>query len=128
MASRAPTEKEARRLRVLKFALWTTSVYAAGWSIIQFLDPTPGVWKVATWNVVAVLVFTLLALLARAAPLSALVTSQVFAYAYAFVHICLIGTGSGIPLFLLVIAALSFPAFGTERIVFRHSLVFWRSR
>jgi signal transduction histidine kinase/CheY-like chemotaxis protein len=111
-------EKEARRLRATNFTLWSASAYAAGWSIVQFLDPTPGVWKVGTWNVVAVLVFTMLALLMRAAPLSALVTAQVFAYAYAFVHICLIGTGSGIPLFFLVIAGLAFVGFGTERIVF----------
>jgi adenylate cyclase len=117
MEPRTTTEKDARRLRVMKLMAWIGCVFAAGWGITQFLDPTPGMWKAATVNAVAALVFALIPQLARVAPFSAIVTSTVFAYAYLFIIISLFGTGSGVPMYYLVLAGLMFATYGTERIL-----------
>jgi signal transduction histidine kinase/CheY-like chemotaxis protein len=117
MEQRTINEKNARRLRVMKLMSWIGCVFAAGWGITQFLDPTPGMWKAATVNAVAALVFALIPQLARVAPFSATVTSTVFVYAYLFIIISLFGTGSGVPMYYLVLAGLVFATYGTERIL-----------
>jgi signal transduction histidine kinase/CheY-like chemotaxis protein len=117
MEQRTINEKNVRRLRVMKLMSWIGCVFAAGWGITQFLDPTPGMWKAATVNAVAALVFALIPQLARVAPFSATVTSTVFVYAYLFIIINLFGTGSGVPMYYLVLAGLVFATYGTERIL-----------
>jgi signal transduction histidine kinase/CheY-like chemotaxis protein len=117
MGPRTTTEKDARQLRVLKLMTWMGFAFAAGWGITQFLDPTPGMWKAAAVNGVAALVYASIPQLARVAPLSAMVTSSIFTYAYLFALIGLFGTDSGMQMYYLVFAGLTFALFGTERIL-----------
>ena len=117
MEPRTTPDKDARRLRVLNLMAWIGCVFAAGWGITQFLDPTPGMWKGAAVNAVAALVFALIPQLARVAPRAAAVTTTIFAYAYIFIIISLFGTGSGVPMYYLVLAGLTFVTLGTERIL-----------
>ena len=111
------TDKDARRLRVLNLMAWIGCVFAAGWGITQFLDPTPGMWKGAAVNAVAALVFALNSATGPVAPRAAAVTTTIFAYAYIFLVISLFGTGSGVPMYYLVLAGLTFVTLGTERIL-----------
>lgn len=117
MEQRTITEKDARRLRVLNLTTWFACIIAAGWGITQFLDSTPGMWKAATVNAVAAVVFALIPQLARVAPLSAKVTALAFGYSYIFVITSLFGTSSGVPMYYLVLAGLTFATLGTERIL-----------
>jgi adenylate cyclase len=117
MDPRTTTEKDARRLRVSKLMTWMGFAFAAGWGITQFPDQTPGMWKAVAVNGVAALVYASLLQLARVAPLSAGVASALFTYAYLFALISLFGTDSGIQMYYLVFAGLTFALFGTERIL-----------
>jgi len=58
--------------------------FATTWGITQLLDATPNMWKAAAVNAIAALVFALMPPLARVAPLSAMVTTSIFTYAYLF--------------------------------------------
>src|SRR5690242_12020833 len=44
--------KTARRLRALNLTTMIAAIVATAFAFAQFLDPTPGVWKVATVNAV----------------------------------------------------------------------------
>ena len=46
-------EKVARRLRWLNITTWIVSAVASGFATVQFLDPTPGLWRVAAINALA---------------------------------------------------------------------------
>jgi hypothetical protein len=46
-------EKVARRLRALNIAAWMGASVASGFAVMQFLDSTSDLWKVATVNALA---------------------------------------------------------------------------
>src|SRR5262245_31143724 len=104
MGPRTTTEKDARRLRVLKLMAWIGCAFATGWGITQVLDATPGMWKAVAVNAVAALFYALLPQLARVGPLTAMVTLSIFTNAYLFTIISLFGTSSGVSMYYLVLA------------------------
>jgi len=110
-------EKIARRLRALNLGTWIAATVATGFALVQFLDPTPGMWKVAAVNAVAAPIFASVPLLHRFGPFSAALTGIVFLHVYLFVVIWLIGTGSGMQMYYLVAAGLVVLFCGTERIL-----------
>jgi adenylate cyclase len=109
-------EKVARRLRALNIAAWVGAGITGGFAIVQFLDPTPGLWKVATVNALAAPLWAAIPLLHRVGPWAAPPVLLAFAYAYFFVVIFLLGTGTGMQLYYLAGAALTVLFFGTEQI------------
>lgn len=110
-------EKVARRLRALNIATWIASAVASGFAIVQFLDSTPGLWKVAAINALAAVVCAAIPLLHRLGPLAAAVCFTSFLYVYFFADLVFMGTGTGMDFYYLVGAALVVLFFGTERIL-----------
>ena len=95
-------EKVARRLRALNIATWIASAVASGFAIVQFLDPTPGLWKVAAINALAAVVWATIPLLHRLGPLAAtclLASSSL--YASIFVVLFFLGSGTGMQFYYL---------------------------
>jgi adenylate cyclase len=109
-------EKMARRLRALNLTTWIASAVASGFAIVQFLDRTPGLWKVAAINAIAALVCAAIPLLHRFGQLAGAVGFIIIVYMYFFVVVFLLGTGTGMQLYYLVATALVVLFFGTERI------------
>ena len=110
-------EKVARRLRALNLAVWIVSAAASGFAIARFLDPTPGLWKVAAVNAIAAAACAAIPLLHRYGPLAAPLAATIVGYVYCFVVIYLLGTGTGMQMYYLVGTALALLYFGIERIV-----------
>ncbi len=110
-------EKVARRLRAVNLATWFSGAVTACFAVVQFLDPTPGVWKPATTNAVATAIFAAVPLLHRFGPLVGPVTLLVAAYAYLFVMLCLTGTSTGMEWYYLVAVGLTLLFFGAERVL-----------
>jgi adenylate cyclase len=110
-------EKLARRLRALNLTTWIASALTGGFAIVQFLDPTPDLWKVATINASSALIFAAMPLLHRFGPLVAPLTFIVSAYVVIFVIVFMLGTGTGMQLYYLTTMALVVLFFGTERIL-----------
>jgi adenylate cyclase len=109
-------EKVARRLRALNIATWIASFVASGFAIVHFLDPTPGLRKVAAVNALAAVVCAGIPLLHRLGPLVASVCLLTFLFVYLFVVLFFLGSGTGMHLHYLVAAGLLVLFFGTERI------------
>jgi two-component system, sensor histidine kinase len=111
-------ERVPRRRRVVSLMAWFGFVFAAGWGVTQFLDPTPGMWKAASVNAIAAVTFVSVPLLLRIAPtLPVLIALSIFNNVYLFIIIYLFGTGSGVSMYYLVLAGLAVATFGTERIL-----------
>ncbi|HEV2549244.1 MAG TPA: adenylate/guanylate cyclase domain-containing protein [Stellaceae bacterium] len=110
-------ERVARRLRALNIAVWIGTGVSTGFAITQVFNPTPGLWKVATINVLAVPLFAGVPLLHRFGALAAPLALFAILYGGFFLIIALVGTGAGMQLYYLVGAALAVPFFGTEHIV-----------
>lgn len=111
------SEQVARRLRALNITAWIASAVASGFAIVQFLDPTPGLWKVAAINALAALVCAAIPLLHRFGPLAAAVCFISFLYVYFFVDLVLLGTGTGMQFYYLVGTALVVLFLGPEHIL-----------
>jgi adenylate cyclase len=109
-------EKVARRLRALNIATWIGSAVTAIYAIVQFLDPTPGLRKVAAINALTALIWMAIPLLHGLGPLAAALAFIFSAYAAIFVVCFLLGTGTGMQLYYLVAMALVVLFFGIERI------------
>jgi signal transduction histidine kinase/FixJ family two-component response regulator len=109
-------EKIARRLRAVNLASWIGAVVALCFAIVHFLDPTPGLFKAAVVEVIAASIFALVPFLHRFGPIAGAVLINIFAYAYFFVLLWLMGTGIGMQMLYLVIPGLTFVFFGTERL------------
>jgi adenylate cyclase len=107
-------EKVARRLRAVNLSAWIVTGLSAGFAGVQFLDPTPGVWKAAAVSALAASLFALIPLLHRFGPYAAALALLFVGYADSSVVIWLLGTG--MPKFYLVAAALTLLYFGAERI------------
>jgi adenylate cyclase len=111
-------ESVARRLRALNIATWISSAVASVFAIVQFLDPAPGLWKVAAINALAAFVCAAIPLLHRFGQLAAALAFNIILYVYFFVIIFLLGTGTGMQFYYLVGTATFFLFLGTERIFF----------
>jgi adenylate cyclase len=109
-------EKVARRLRTLNLTAWIAAPVAGGFAIVQFLDPTPNVWKVATVNLVAMVVFAAIPRLHAVGPTAAAISFVSFSYVYLFVDLSLMGSGTGMQFYYPVGAALLVLFFGVERL------------
>jgi signal transduction histidine kinase/CheY-like chemotaxis protein len=114
-------EKIARRLRALNLAAWIGAAISTGLAVIQFLDPRPGIWKIAAVNAVSATVYAATPLLYRFGPHWA-VTILFIAYAHFFVIAWLTGSGGGTAMFYLAFAGFAFLFFGAERILISVSL------
>ena len=110
-------EKVARRLRAVNLTAWLAAAVAAAYSVAQFIDSTPGLWKPATVNAVAGLALTLIPLLHRFGPLVAPISFTVIAYMAIFLDCALLGIGTGMQMYYLVAASLGVLFVGTERIL-----------
>jgi adenylate cyclase len=109
-------EKVARRLRALNLAAWIAAVDAAAYSIAQFMDPNPGMWKPATTNAVAALALSAVPLLHRFGSLAGPIGFTIIAYLAIFVDCALLGIGTGMQMYYLVAASLGVLFVGTDRI------------
>lgn len=109
-------ERVARRLRALNMTAWIATGVSTGFAVTQVLDPTPGLWKVAAVNVLAVPLCAAVPLLHRFGALAAPLALFLILYGGFFLIIALVGTGAGMQMYYLVGAALAVPFFGTERI------------
>src|SRR5262249_38597798 len=99
MDSRTPIEKNAQRLRVLRLAARLLCAVSTSPAIIGLLTPTA--WKITLVHAVAALVYASIPLIARCAPLSAMVTTYLCGYAQCTLIIGLAGTGGGVSLSFL---------------------------
>jgi signal transduction histidine kinase/CheY-like chemotaxis protein len=113
MGPRAISEKDTRRLRVLKLASWIACLVTAVLGAVASTNASP-TWKT---HAVAVLVYALTPLLGRRAPLLAAVTILVCAYTQIFITTILVGTGVGTSMLYLTLAGVAFAFLGTERIL-----------
>ena len=109
-------EGVARRLRAVNLSAWIVTALSVGFAVAQFLDPTPGVWKAAAVNALAALLYASVPLLHRFGPHAAALALMIVGYADLSALIWLLGTGTGMPMFYLVTAALTLLYFGVERI------------
>ena len=110
-------ERVARRLRATNLTAWTGAATFAAYSIAQFLDPTPGLWKAATANAISAAALAAVPLLHRFGPLVAPVGVIVSGYTGLFVVCALLGTATGMQMYFLVAASLFVLFVGTERIL-----------
>ncbi len=112
MRPNAISEKDARRLRALKVATWIAIPITAVLGTSAYSNPSP-TWRV---HAVAVVVFAVIPLLGRRAPLFAAVALLVCGYADFAILTTLVGTGAVLSMFYLALAGLAFALLGSERI------------
>jgi signal transduction histidine kinase/CheY-like chemotaxis protein len=110
-------EKIARPLRTFNLVVWIVAIVAAGFAAVQFLDPRPGVWKVAVLNGFAVPAYAALPVLHRLGPIWAPLTGILLAQAHLFALACLVGTGFGVHMYYVVSAGIAVLCFGTRRVL-----------
>jgi adenylate cyclase len=110
-------ERVARRLRALNITTWIATGVSTGFAAAQVFDPTPGLWKIAAVNVLAVPLCASVPLLHRFGALAAPLALFFILYVGFFLIIALVGTGAGMQLYYLVGAALAVLFFGTEHIL-----------
>jgi signal transduction histidine kinase/CheY-like chemotaxis protein len=115
MEQRKISEKDARRLRVLRLVVWLLSAVSAGLVVLGLL--TPHAWRTAMVHAVAASIYASVPLLARRAPLSAMLATYLCGYAQCALVIGLSGTGGGVSLAFLGAVAVALTIFGTQRIL-----------
>jgi adenylate cyclase len=89
-------ESVARRLRVLNITTLSCALFAGGFAFAQFLDPTPGVWRLVVINVFGALILTAVPTLHRFGEVAAPITYVCVIYIYIFGLISLLGTISSL--------------------------------
>src|SRR5215470_15700278 len=99
-------EKVARRLRTVNLTTWMAATITTCFSVAQFLNPAPGLWKTAAVNAFAAAIYASVPLLHRFGSLAAGVTLLIVAYANFFALIYFAGTGTGLNIYFLVAAGL----------------------
>jgi signal transduction histidine kinase len=114
-------ERVARRLRTTTLLAWIGAAiyaaYSATYSIAQFVDPAPGLWKAAVAAGVSALVMAPIPLLHRFSPLAAPIGIILVGYATLF-YVCMIhGTASGMQMYYPMVAALFVLFVGIEHIL-----------
>jgi adenylate cyclase len=115
-------EKVARRLRAVNFTSWLTAVFAFGFAVQQLLDPAPDVWKAGTVDLVLVFAMALVPLLHRFGPIAGALAFCISTYIAIFVICAMAGTGSGMQIQFLAVAAVSVLFFGIERFYIPYAL------
>jgi adenylate cyclase len=110
-------ETIARRLRALNITTWIAAPLGAAFAVTQLLDPAPGLWKPGIVNALAALILTAIPLLHRFGPLAAPLAFSVTAYAAIFFDCVLLGIGTGMQFYYLVVTALVILFLGTEHMV-----------
>jgi adenylate cyclase len=103
----------ARRLRAVNITTGLAASLAAVFAIMQFLDPTPGIAKVAAINAFDAVLFASIPLLHRFGPRVAAITLVLSIYASHFIVISLLGSVTGMAFHYLVVIALLALFFGT---------------
>lgn len=111
-------EKVARQLAVVNATAWTASIITAGFAVQQYLDPTPGMWRAASVNLVTALAALGIPLLHRfgsaAAPLALTVVTL-----WEIVGLSVVlGTASGLFLYCMMIAVLPISMYLSHRLLF----------
>jgi len=109
-------ENVARRLRALNLTSWIVAGIAAIYAIVQFIDPSPGVWKTGVANVVGGLTLTAVPFLHRFGALVGPIVFTISSYMLIWVDCSLTGIGNGMQMYYLGAAALGVLFVGTERI------------
>jgi adenylate cyclase len=107
-------EKVARRLRAVNITAWIAAPVAGFFALWQFLDPTPGLWKVAAINLADMVFWAAIPLLHRFGPSVGALALALSVYASHFVVILLLGTATGMQTHYLIAIALVVLFFGTE--------------
>ncbi len=114
-------EKVARRLRAFNLiALSGVAVTGFGFAsyvALEFLHPRPGLWKAGVVYALVASIFALVPLLHRLGMLWSGLIVTLTVQVYFFSLTWLFGTGSGGQMSYLVVAALNFAVWGTERIL-----------
>ncbi|MGE5261370.1 MAG: hybrid sensor histidine kinase/response regulator [Actinomycetota bacterium] len=114
-------EKVARRLRTLNLVAWTATAMAAfgfaNFVALGFLNPRPGLWKVCVVFALAASICASVPLLHRFGTLWGALILALTAYAYFFAITYLFGTGLGLQMCYLMVAALTVVSLGAERIL-----------
>lgn len=106
--------KVARRLRAVNITTWCASGAGSLFAIVQFLDSTPGAWKVALINVVGAISLAAVPVLHRFGPTIGAAAFASIAYVYIFVVCSLVGTDTGMQMFYLAVAAVTILLLGTD--------------
>jgi adenylate cyclase len=110
-------ERVARRLRTSTLSAWMGAAIYAAYSIAQFVDPTPGLWKAAVASGVSALVMASIPMLHRLSPLAAPIGIILIGYATLF-FVCMIhGTANGMQIYYPTVAALFVLFVGVEHIL-----------
>ncbi len=109
-------EKDARRLRAVNITTWIGASVAAIFAVVQFLDATPGLWKLGAINAFDAVIWAAIPLLHRFGAMAAAVAFGISVLLSNFVITVLLGTGAGVYLYNWPAAALVILFFGTERI------------
>ena len=99
-------EKVARGLMAVNIAAWLSAAVTAFFALVILLNPVPGRWRIAAFNVIATLVFALIPLLHRFGPLIAPLALVAFTYLFILWVISVFGTGGGTHLYYLTATAL----------------------
>ncbi len=106
--------KVARRLRVVNITTWSASGVGSVFALVQFLDPTPGAWKVALINTAGAIALAAVPLLHRFGSAIGAVVFASIIYAYIFVVCSLVGTDTGMQMQYLAVAAGTILLLGTD--------------
>jgi len=111
-------EKVARQLGVVNACAWLASFVTAGFAVAQYLDPTPGMWRAASVNLVTALLMLGIPLLHRfgatAAPLALTVVTL-----WEIVGLTIVlGTDSGLHYYCMMIAVLPISMYLSHRLLF----------
>src|SRR3954471_13104472 len=114
-------ERVARRLRTTTLLAWIGAAiyaaYSAAFSVAEFVDPTPGLWKASVAAGVSALVLAPIPMLHRFSPLAAPIGIILISYATSF-FVCMIhGTASGMQMYYPTVAALFVLFVGIEYIL-----------
>ena len=115
-------ENIARRLRALNITTWIAAAIFAFFAVVQLLGPAPRMWKPGVVNALAALIFTAIPLLHRFGQLAAPLVASVTAYVAIFLVCFLLGTGSGMQFYYLVITALLILFLGSDHVILSAAL------
>jgi adenylate cyclase len=115
-------ETIARRLRALNITAWIGALLGAVFAVTQLLDPAPGMWKPGIVNALAALILTAIPVLHRFGPLAAPLAFSVTAYVAIFLDCFLLGIGTGMQFYYLVITALAILFLGSDHVVLSAAL------
>jgi adenylate cyclase len=116
-------EKDARRLRAVNITAWIAAGVATVFAVVQFLDPTPGLWRLGAINALDAAVWAAIPLLHRFGTLAASIAFGISVFVSNFVISVLLGTGAGVHLYYWPATALVILFFGTERIYLASAFV-----